>query len=163
MRSTVYGWRDYFNSIPPFTIDTCSLSYDPKPPSLCWGSILGFREKLPNGCPPSDATDRECSEAYRLVPSVTPVATDFASNAAKNEKPPPKCDLCKWASCSLYQDMEILRKKRDTFKNLRKFEYVAKLKIKVCSGFTLVANGHIDFWMFDTFDPISAIVHVKGL
>ena len=59
--------------------------------------------------------------------------------------------------------MAILHKKRDTFKKLRTFEYVAKLKIQAGSGFTLIANGHIDFWMFDTFDPLSAIVHVKGL
>jgi len=59
--------------------------------------------------------------------------------------------------------MEILHKKRNTFKKLSKFGYVAKLKIQAGSGFTLIAKGHIDFWMFDTFDPLSAIVHVKGL
>ena len=59
--------------------------------------------------------------------------------------------------------MKILHKKRATFKNLQKFEYVAKLNILAGSGFILAKNGHIDFWMFNTFDPISSIVHVKGL
>jgi hypothetical protein len=26
-----------------------------------------------------------------------------------------------------------------------------------------IENSHIDFWMFETFDPVAAVVHVEGL
>jgi len=124
---------------------------------------LGYREKLPADCPPGTAHDGECGEAYRLLPNKVPIAADFASNAAKQEAIPPGADPCRWASCSLFTDMDALNKTRTTFKKLRKFKYVAQVKIVAGSGRLLVENTHIDFWMFDTFDPMTSIVHVTEL
>jgi hypothetical protein len=72
-------------------------------------------------------------------------------------------DPCRWASCSLFADLDTVAKKRAAFKKLRKYGYAAQIKIASGSGFLLENRGHIDFWMFDTFDPIAAIVQVKDL
>jgi hypothetical protein len=58
--------------------------------------------------------------------------------------------------------METVHKKRK-LKSLQKFTHVAKITIAPGSGMLLMGGGHIDFWMYETFDPISAIVHVTSL
>jgi hypothetical protein len=123
---------------------------------------VGYREKLPAACPPEAAHDMACNEAYRLLPSASALTDHFESLAAKGIPMPPGMDPCRWASCSLCCDMETVRKKRK-LKNLRKYTHVASMKIAVGSGMLLIRGGHIDFWMYDTFDPISAIVRVTGL
>jgi hypothetical protein len=126
------------------------------------GGTVKFREILPAGCPPKDAQDIECADAFRFIPAATAALAHFASNAAKQETPPPGIDACRWASCSLYTDMATVQKKRK-LKKLRSYIHVAKLKIGAGSGYLIIANSHIDFWMFETFDPVAAVVHVEGL
>jgi hypothetical protein len=124
---------------------------------------LDFREELPDGCPPEAAHDGGCGTAYRLVPTAKPVPSDFASNAAKKETCPETCDPCRWASCSLFTDLNTIQKKRKTFKKLRKFHFAAEMTIKSGSGLLMQEGSHIDFWMFASFDPIGAIADVKAL
>jgi hypothetical protein len=124
---------------------------------------VAFREKLPDGCPPDAAHDGGCPDAYRLVSSAKLTVADFASNAAKQQPLPPNVDPCRWASYSFYADMDTVHKKRKAFKKLREFTYVAKVEIAAGSGCVLIDGTHIDFWMFETFDPTAAIVHVEGL
>jgi hypothetical protein len=126
------------------------------------GETVKFRETLPPGCPPKEAQDIECAEAFRFIPAATPESAHFASNAAKRETPPPGIDACRWASCSLYTDMATVQKKRK-LKKLRSYTPIAVLKIGAGSGYLIIANSHIDFWMFETFDPVAAIVRVEGL
>jgi len=126
---------------------------------------MKFREQLPTGgppCPPPKAHDGGQERAFRFIPTATPVAADFASNQAKQEPLPLGVDPCRWASCSLYSDMETIKKKR-LLKNLQKFAFVAEIKIAAGSGLLLLTGKHIDFWMFETFDPIAAIVQTQAL
>ena len=135
------------------------------PTKLCYGEEMGFRETLPTDgapCPPKEAHTGLCDSAFRLIPSKNPVSADFASNRAKEELLPPGVDACRWASCSLYCDLATVIKKRKLPK-LKHYLFAAELKIKAGSGFLLQGGTHIDFWMFDTFDPIKAIVQIKGL
>jgi hypothetical protein len=103
-----------------------------------------------------------CNEAYRLLPSAPALADHFESLAAKGKQMPPGMDPCRWASCSLCCNMKVVHKKRK-LKSLQKYTHVAKMKIAAGSGTLLIGGGHIDFWMYDTFDPISAIVDVTRL
>jgi hypothetical protein len=126
------------------------------------GESMSFREELPAGCPPASAHEGECSAAYRFVSSATPDAQAFASHAALQKTRPPMIDSCRWASCSMYTDMDTIQKKRK-FKNLKQYTHIALLKIGAGSGKLIEEGSHIDFWMFDTFNPIGAIVSVKDL
>jgi hypothetical protein len=123
---------------------------------------MGFREALPANCPPLGAHDGSCEKAYRFIPSAIPAAADFASYAANGEPPPEGVDPCRWASCSLYADLSTVHKKRK-LKNLRNYSFVAQMKIEAGSGMLLQRSSHIDFWMYDTFNPTAAVVDVIGL
>jgi hypothetical protein len=125
---------------------------------------MGFRETLSNDCPPADAHEGACACAFRFVLTETPTATDFASYAARGKPLPDGIGVCacRWASCSLFLDLETVRKKRK-IKSLQKYRFVAELKIAAKSGRMKELYGHIDFWMYDHFDPLSAIVVVKDL
>jgi hypothetical protein len=126
---------------------------------------MAFLEKLPNGCPPPTAHDGACEIAFRFVLNEAPGTDAFASQAAlasEGEKPPAGVDLCRWSSCSMYLDMETVAKKRK-IKSLQKYPFVAQLKIQAGSGHILENNKHIDFWMYDTFDPLAAIVVINGV
>ena len=124
---------------------------------------MGFREKLPSDCPPRGCHQNGHLIAFRLCLSAQPSVTDFASEAAKDVAVPEGVDLCRWSSCSLFTDLDTVKKKRNTFKKLKKFVHVAELAIGPKAGHSLESNKHIDFWMFDTFDPIAAIVRVETL
>jgi len=91
-----------------------------------------------------------------------PAPDHFASNQAKGETPPPGFDLCRWASCSLFGDMATVQKKRKLPK-LKNYPFIAELKITAASGRMMEKSAHIDFWMSETFDPITAIVQVQVL
>ena len=58
--------------------------------------------------------------------------------------------------------MATVQKKRK-LKKLKSYPFVAKLKIAASSGHVLEKSKHIDFWMFDTFDPLAAVVQVQEL
>ncbi len=79
---------------------------------------MGFREMLPTGCPPPNARDGAFEVAFRLVSTVNPDVSAFESHAAKQEPLPPGVTPCRWASCSLFVDLETVAKKRNAFKKL---------------------------------------------
>jgi hypothetical protein len=53
--------------------------------------------------------------------------------------------------------------KRKTFKKLRAYKYAAKLNISAGSGRIIQDESHIDFWIYDTFQPDKAVVSVEPL
>jgi hypothetical protein len=55
----------------------------------------------------------------------------------------------------------VLKKRK--LKSLKKYNFVAELRIEAKSGRLKEDPGHIDFWMYDTFDPLTAILLVRGL
>ena len=123
---------------------------------------MKFREALPTACPPNHAVETAQPSAFRLISSANPQSSDFDSNAAS--KPAPLgCDPCRWASCSLYTNLETLKMKRETFPKLRKMAFYAKLSISENCGKSVVENNHIDFWMSDKFDPVKSVVAVAQL
>jgi hypothetical protein len=123
-----------------------------------------FRETLPNDCPPSDAHDGGCASAFRFVPADPAIAANFDSYAAQGKPLPVGTDVtpCRWASCSLYSDLATARKKRK-LKSLKKYRFVAELRIPAKSGKMKEVSGHIDLWMYKDFDPIAAIVLIRDL
>src|SRR5271157_4434800 len=124
---------------------------------------MKFREALPDGCPPNHASEGAWPQAFRLLAAAKPEPAHFLSSSAA--KPCPSgVDPCRWASCSLYTNLQTLKKKRETFPKLRKMSFFAELNIAANSGKTLNdGNNHLDFWMFDHFDPIKAITKVAAL
>ncbi len=125
---------------------------------------MGFRETLPDHCPPSDAHDGARACAFRFVATEAPDASDFDSYAAQGIPLPDGIGVCacRWASCSLYSDLATVQKKRK-LKNLKKYRFVAELKIAEKSGRLKDSSSHIDFWMYDNFDPLTAIVVIRDL
>jgi hypothetical protein len=123
---------------------------------------MGFCESLPTGCPPADSHDLGCDTAFRLISNRTPTRDDFTSYAAKQESMPPNVDPCRWASCSLFADLETIVKKRSAFKKLKKYKFAAELTIPPGSG-RICGDSHLDFWMYDTFNPLQAIAQIREL
>ena len=127
------------------------------------GKDVGFREVLPEGCPPDEAHTGACAPAFRLVANKPPIDADFASAAARQEPLPANVSPCRWASCSLFVSISVIHKKRQTFKKLRKYPYAAEMNIVAESGWIAQDGAHIDFWMSDTFDPLASVVNVVVL
>lgn len=61
------------------------------------------------------------------------------------------------------EKVKILAKKLPRFKN--KKCYVAVLEINKGSGLSLVdeKSTHVDFWMYRSFDPVSALIRVEAI
>lgn len=119
-----------------------------------------FREKLPKGCPPGNASSKGFEEVYRLVDNNPPVQTDFDSHEALGLKRIHGACPCRWASCSLF----IKKQAALSLKKLPKFKekFVASMAIPDNVGVSRVRKGHVDFWMFKSFDPTAAVLDVEG-
>jgi hypothetical protein len=126
------------------------------------GRAMNFRDTLPNGCPPNHASEEGYSQAFRLLSAAKPELGHFLPNSAEKQCPT-GVDPCRWASCSLYTNLDTLRKKRQTFPRLRKMLFFAEISIAANSGKIVHENDHLDFWMFFSFDPIKAISKVAAL
>ncbi|RWJ96997.1 hypothetical protein [Mesorhizobium sp.] len=128
------------------------------------GGLMGYWEDLPQQCPPATAADVAINEAYRLVGANPPEKEHFASYAKRGRPVPPTVDPCSWASCSFFTSIEHIRnmpslpKIRDNGSS-----FVAKLSVPVGAGMSRKKGKHIDFWMFDTFDPVSATIKVEPI
>ena len=124
-----------------------------------------FLETLPaTECPPSNTLIKEEFSGYRLVASQQPAISDFYSKAALNEPSRPDEDECRWASCSLFPTRNDVDLKLKAIKSLkRRYKFAVKLDVPVNSGHAYFTTGHIDFWMFKTFDPIAAVVATEAL
>ncbi len=120
-----------------------------------------FRESLPDNCPPTDAVNVAYDAIYRFLPSNPPEDSHFDSYAAKEKPRPEVVDLCRWSSCSFFlakkTAIKLLPKLRGRFK------FLACLKVPEGSGLSKEKKGHIDFWFFNTFDPLSAIVKTERI
>ena len=124
---------------------------------------MKFKEALPASCPPNHALGGACESAFRLIETAKPLATDFASSAAKKLPKPLKVDDCRWASCSLFATIELLRTKQKVFPKLRKCNFYVEIKIPANAGRHVTENGHIDFWMFTSFDPLAVITKIAAV
>ncbi|WP_145962685.1 hypothetical protein [Rhizobium phaseoli] len=124
-----------------------------------------YLEKLPDSCPPNTSTDDAISGVFRMVDDKVANNHDFQSHAAKGKKPLFPVDPCKWASCSLFRDKnQIVNISAKLPKPRSHANYVAELDIPVASGRWVDGKkGHVDFWMYGTFNPIAAIVKIEHL
>jgi hypothetical protein len=125
---------------------------------------MGYWENLPQQCPPAEAQDVAIEVAYRVVYADPPQKDDFASHAKLGKKAPESVDPCAWASCSMCTRIDRMR----NFAGLPKVRgkgptFVAKLSIPAGSGMSLKKGYHIDFWMFDTFDPVAATIEAEAV
>lgn len=114
-----------------------------------------FAETLPNGCPPSDAIESDGRMAIRLLKSPNPTEKDFYSHAKLGKRKPESVSFCVWASCSLSSIQSATNLPK--LPKLRGKDYYTKIILKKESGMLKVSDsGHIDFWMYATFDPVGA-------
>jgi hypothetical protein len=126
---------------------------------------MGYMEALPLQCPPQDAQDVAYSLAFRIVFSNPPTNDDFKSRAALGMATPAGVSDCRNASCSLSADVIKLRNQALLPKFRAKKPKIAHLSIGIGSGRSCmnVKSSHIDFWMYDTFNPISATSLVEDV
>lgn len=124
-----------------------------------------YHEDLPLSCPPQLSKDDQISNAYRRVDDKVATIGDFASQAAKGVEPLFPVDPCKWASCSLFLNKaQIVNISAKLPKPRSHSNYVAEMNIPASSGRWLAGKkGHIDFWMYGTFNPLAAIVKIEHL
>jgi hypothetical protein len=123
-----------------------------------------FHECLPPHCPPNGATDASYPSAIRLVDASSVdqlVETEFSSFAALGENRR-GCDPCDLASCSLFESERC-----ESFRNAVRLprlrsKKIAEISIPLGSGLsTRNSSGHIHFWRFASFDPISSVKEVR--
>jgi hypothetical protein len=132
-------------------------------------AVKQYREKpLPAACPPNDASDASNSVVLRLVTSNPPATDDFRSCQAEGKKKPHKCDDCTWCACSVW----LSSTKREVITGLTKLanhrnkKFIAHVQINSASGKTKPHDGdgnHIRFWMYESFDPVSATVKIENV
>lgn len=119
---------------------------------------MGFFEALPDQCPPADAVENEIGQAYRIVFGDPATVEHFKSHAALGKKPPSDMDECRFASCSLFTSLDRVKSVAQLPKLRAQGPILAEVTIAHGSGRWIAHGDHIDFWMYDTFDPIAAIV-----
>ena len=124
---------------------------------------MDFRELLPDNCPPEDAHMGGYEVLYRFVPATPATNGDFDSHAAKGKAPPPTVDPCRWSSCSFFRSRKDALSKLKLPKAKARFSHFAVVNVPQGSGYSVEKSGHVDLWMFSTFDPVSAIVKYEEL
>jgi len=125
-----------------------------------------FKEMLPGGCPVDEARNLPEQVVVRLVSREALDATDFASHAALGKSRPDEICPCKWSSCSVFGGRKGLQTAIDMValpRYRKRFSHLAHLQIDGRSGLGVVndKSGHIDLWMFSSFDPVSAVVRCE--
>lgn len=126
---------------------------------------MNFSETLPAECPPSTASELGFEEVFRAVRTNPPSAVDFKSQAALGRpKRDPSASDCQHASCSLFTCRMTLRNIFTKMpKPRRTFNYIATLKIPSYAGLSQVNDKHVDLWIYNGFDPLSAVTKVEQL
>ena len=122
-----------------------------------------FRESLPDACPPTEATTKGYSQAFRLILGSKAVDKHFDSHCALGKPCPPGQSVCRWSSCSLFDSKESAFRQIKLPKIRKRFSHFAILEIASGSGYSTIRNGHIDFWMFSTFKPVDAVIGVEKI
>ena len=123
---------------------------------------MGYWEELPLQCPPAEASEDAIELAYRVVYSNPPNREHFRSQRYLNRQLSPGGDECRHASCSLCATIERARLFCGLPKVKAKVPLIAHMSIPQGSGRQLTKKDHIDFWIYDDFDPCSAVVEVEA-
>jgi hypothetical protein len=116
---------------------------------------MNFKEPLPQQCPPNDAIDVAHEVVYRKLIGNMPTQQDFVSHGAKGKTRPADKGLCEWWSCSLFTDVNALRK-LPGFREKR----FAKLQISRGSGLSKCSGPHVDFWAYQGTNLTTAVIGV---
>ena len=124
-----------------------------------------FKEALPPNCPPDGAKNPVPQVVLRLVSNQDVTEEDFFSYAKLGKKPHFDVCPCLLASCSVFSSSSGGHRIGAHIKlpKLRGRKYVAKVKLTPQSGLVQYANsnsGHIDLWMFSTFNPLENVLEV---
>lgn len=122
--------------------------------------LLMYKENLPANCPTADSHDAELEDVWRFLRGPDASAACFESHATQGKQVREGFDPCKWSSCSLFvgDSHTAAMLKLPRFKS---FKARAELSIPQGSGVSLQKDEHIDFWAYDHFDFLSAIVRIE--
>lgn len=121
---------------------------------------MGFWEELPLQCPPEDAQDVEIEVAYRVVFS-NPVTKEHFRSHRYLGIPSSSGDECRHASCSLWTSADRARQIAEFPKLKPRNPWIASMIIPKGSGLSRAKRDHIDLWIYDDFDPLSAVIAVE--
>ncbi|UWQ55107.1 hypothetical protein [Leisingera caerulea] len=120
-----------------------------------------FLEELPVGCPPDDAEDGLLEEVWRFHQGVTPKPEHFFSHAKLGKNNHRNVCQCVFSSCSLFKTKRARQMAKLPF---FKKKMASELKIPAKSGkFLQGRDGHVDFWMYTSFDPLASILRTEKL
>lgn len=124
-----------------------------------------YCEELPPSCPPAKAIEDAIGPVFRRTDQDPPSKDDFVSHAALGKKAAFPVDPCRWASCSLFRDKSQIANISSKLPKPRTFaNFIAELTIPAGSGRWIEGKkGHIDFWMYGAFDPLTAVTTVESL
>jgi prenyltransferase beta subunit len=97
---------------------------------------------------------------FRLLKTSPVKQADFHSHKKLGLVAPASVDECRWASCSVYDDLDRVQNMQ-RLPRFKKHKYVARLTLGRNAGrVTKGANGHYDWWIYNSFDPVIASVIV---
>jgi len=120
-----------------------------------------FKESLPevDRCPPTEAMAVARKGIWRFVNNNPATDDDFKSHHALSKPCPPQVPICKWAATSFFTE------KRTAFiclpKPRKRYRYIAKMDITQNCGVSILENGHVNLWRYDTFSP--SALDIEGL
>lgn len=114
---------------------------------------------LPPSCPPTPHETPALGPVYRVLVGETPDDWDWLSHEKRGQIPPPKADLCGWASVSLFTETSGVK----ALKNLKHLTHAAKLQIPEGVGVHTIRKAHVPFWCKDGQALAPHVVEVVGL
>ncbi len=127
-----------------------------------------YAESLPDQCPPSNAINTDERMVLRLVKNSHFSESDFYSHAKLNKPLPKDVCECRWASCSVFSlpEGKHVAQAISKLPKVRDRKYVATIKLSPIAGKMEISSsrrGHIEFWMYDSFNLKDSICEVKEL
>ncbi|TXM96737.1 hypothetical protein FV242_33180 [Methylobacterium sp. WL64] len=121
-----------------------------------------FAEQLPANCPPADAAKTSKRQLLRLGRKDPPTPQCFESYSAKGRTCDDDTDPCEHASCSTFihyenDDFAQALSRLPSFKKF--YKYLHFMNIDEKTGIMKINQytGHVDLWIFSTFDPVSSV------
>jgi hypothetical protein len=109
----------------------------------------GWRESLPNGCPPASAKSTEGEKYYRLLENTPPEDVDFQSYAVRGF--PTTAPECETRSVSLVTSLVAAEARK--LPRLR-LVGIGEMTLPPGSGAIYVKKTHVHWWPCGAFDPI---------
>jgi hypothetical protein len=122
---------------------------------------MGFWEQLPDQCPPAGFVEEAIDNAYRIVFSNPATLEHFKSHAARGDKKPPSVDSCRFSSCSLFTEHLVAKNVANLPKMRAKNPKIAQVSVPEGSGAWIQQGVHVDLWIYDHFDPVTAVIAVE--